>query len=391
MGSVKKVPQIMQMEALECGAACLAMILAYYGRWEPLEKVRERCGVSRDGSKASNILKAARSYGLAAEGAAGDAAALREAGSFPCIVFWNFNHFVVLDGFKGNYAYLNDPARGEVKVPMEEFEESFTGVVLFFERADDFEEGGKKPSTLRYAMERLHGLGAAIAFVMLTAAITSLAGIANTSMGQVFMDRISNYKNQKELMRPQLLALNPDTVLNDSFQPQAMDFISTSGFLHIYDEGREADNHIEDFVPDFLWLLQEQAATSRDEYAIKAYSMNGTTYPTIQTALQQTIYSVMGGGMSGFIDKAGNITDNISTFSFWRFLPSPSNSIISFATIDFSMAGLYFDVIGEWKNKSGSEKATWTRNLWNALVKTGGVEKLSAEDKANLEKTSRRC
>ena len=192
---VEKVPQIMQMEALECGAACLAMILAYYGRWEPLEKVREMCGVSRDGSKASNILKAARSYGLAASGAAGDMEALRESGSFPCIIFWNFNHFVVLDGFKGKYAYLNDPARGEVKVTMEEFEESFTGVVLLFEKTEAFEEGGSKPSTLRYARERLSGMGAAIAFVMLTAAITSLAGIVNTSMSQVFMDRILSGDN----------------------------------------------------------------------------------------------------------------------------------------------------------------------------------------------------
>ena len=192
---VTKVPQVMQMEALECGAACLAMILAYYGRWEPLEKVRERCGVSRDGSKASNILKAARSYGLAAQGAAGDAVALRETGCFPCIIFWNFNHFVVLDGFKGDYAYLNDPARGEVRVNMEEFEESFTGVVLIFEKTDAFVESGKKPSTLRYAKERLAGMEVAIAFVMLSAAIASLVGIANTSLSRVFMDRILTGEN----------------------------------------------------------------------------------------------------------------------------------------------------------------------------------------------------
>ena len=196
---VAKVPQVMQMEALECGAACLSMILAYYGRWEPLEKVREQCGVSRDGSKASNILKAARSYGLDAQAASGDTQALREAECFPCIIFWNFNHFVVLDGFKGKHAYLNDPGRGEVKVPIEEFEESFTGVVLLFEKTDAFEEGGKKPSTLRYAKERLKGLGPAIVFVMLTAALASLAGIANTSMSQVFMDRILTGENPEWL------------------------------------------------------------------------------------------------------------------------------------------------------------------------------------------------
>ena len=188
MGKVARVPQVMQMEALECGAACLTMILAYYGKWVPLERVRADCGVSRDGSKASNILKAARSYGLAAKGMTYSSSALRSKGSFPCILFWNFNHFVVLDGFKGKKAIINDPGRG--KVPLEQFEESFTGIVLVFEKTDAFEEGGSKPDTLKYARKRLEGLGPAIAFVMLTAAITSVVGILNTSLGQVFMDRI---------------------------------------------------------------------------------------------------------------------------------------------------------------------------------------------------------
>ena len=189
-GGIPKVPQVMQMEALECGAACLAMILAYYGRWVPLERVRADCGVSRDGSKASNILKAARSYGLTAKGMSYSTSALRRKGSFPCIVFWNFNHFVVLRGFKGKNAFINDPARGEVKVPLDQFEDAFTGIVLQFEKTDDFEPGGSKPDTKRYALKRLKGLGPAIAFVMLTAAITSAVGVLNTSLGQVYMDRI---------------------------------------------------------------------------------------------------------------------------------------------------------------------------------------------------------
>ncbi len=178
------------MEALECGAACLTMILAYYGRWVPLEKVRTDCGVSRDGSKASNLLKAARSYGLAAKGMTFSSNALRKKGSFPCIIFWNFNHFVVLAGFKGNKAIINDPARGQIKVPMKEFDESFTGVALVFEKTDAFKEGGKKPDTIAYARRRLDGLGTAVGFVMLTAAITSFVAIINTSLGKVFMDRI---------------------------------------------------------------------------------------------------------------------------------------------------------------------------------------------------------
>ena len=190
-----KVPQVMQMEALECGAACLTMVLAYHGRWVPLEQVRADCGVSRDGSKASNVLKAARSYGLAAKGMTYSANALRQKGTFPCILFWNFNHFVVLVGFKGKYAYINDPARGEVRVPMDEFEKSFTGVVLVFEKTDAFEEGGSKPDTIGYAKKRLEGLGSAVTFVMITAAITSIVGILNTSLGQVFLDRILSGDN----------------------------------------------------------------------------------------------------------------------------------------------------------------------------------------------------
>ena len=200
MGRIPKVPQVMQMEALECGAACLTMILAYYGKWVPLERVRADCGVSRDGSKASNVLKAARSYGLAAKGMTYSTEALRRKGTFPCILFWNFNHFVVLRGFKGKYALINDPARGQVKVPLEQFEDSFTGIVLVFERTDAFEEGGSKPDTLQFARNRLEGLGSAIAFVMLTAAVTSVVGILNTSLGQVFMDRILTGDNPDWLL-----------------------------------------------------------------------------------------------------------------------------------------------------------------------------------------------
>ena len=191
----------MQMEALECGAACLTMILAYYGRWVPLEKVRADCGVSRDGSKASNVLKAARTYGLAAKGMTYSTEALRNKGTFPCIIFWNFNHFVVLDGFKGKYAYLNDPARGQVRVEIDEFDKSFTGIVLKFEKTDAFEEGGQKPDTISFAIKRLKGLGPAIAFVMLTAAIASIASIVNTSLGQVFVDRILS-GNNPEWLKP---------------------------------------------------------------------------------------------------------------------------------------------------------------------------------------------
>ena len=200
MGRVAKVPQVMQMEALECGAACLTMVLAYYRKWVPLEQVRVDCGVSRDGSKASNVLKAARSYGLAAKGMTMSSNALRKRTDYPCILFWNFNHFVVLDGFRGNNAIINDPARGQIKVPLNEFEESFTGIVLVFEKTDAFEEGGTKPDTIKFARKRLEGLGFAIAFIMITAAILSLTSIVNTSLGQVFLDRILTGDNPDWLL-----------------------------------------------------------------------------------------------------------------------------------------------------------------------------------------------
>ena len=127
---VAKVPVVMQLEALECGAASLAMVMAYYGKWTPLEQVRSDCGVSRDGSKAKNIYLAAEAYGFDVKAYRKSPESLRQNGQFPCIIHWNMNHFVVLDGFKGKWVYLNDPARGAVKVSWDEFDRSFTGIVL---------------------------------------------------------------------------------------------------------------------------------------------------------------------------------------------------------------------------------------------------------------------
>ena len=144
VGKRVHVPIVMQMEALECGAACLDMILAYYGKWIPLEKVRYDCGVSRDGSNAKNILCAARNYGLEASGYRFEPETLVKSGSFPCIIHWEFNHFVVLCGFQGGYAYINDPGRGILKMPMSEFDEGFTGIVLCFEPGDNFVQSGSR-------------------------------------------------------------------------------------------------------------------------------------------------------------------------------------------------------------------------------------------------------
>lgn len=195
-----KVPVIMQMEALECGAASLNMILAYYDKWLPLEQVRTDCGVSRDGSNAKNILKAARSYGLEAKGYRYEPDKLREQGTFPCIIHWNFNHFVVLNGFKGNKAVLNDPAKGNYTVSMEVFDESFTGICLMFEPGEGFEPGGRPRSVLSFAKKRMTGTGAALFFVVLTTVISSLTGVINPVFSRIFLDRLLTGKNPEWFM-----------------------------------------------------------------------------------------------------------------------------------------------------------------------------------------------
>ena len=196
---VAKVPVIMQLEALECGAAALAMILAYYDKWIPLEQVRLDCGVSRDGSKAKNIYLAAKQYGFDIDAYTMSPEDLRDEGTFPCIIHWNMNHFVVLDGFKGNHVYINDPARGSIKISWEEFDRSFTGVVLIPVPSDEFEPSGKRKSTVEFARKRLIGAGAAVVFVMLTTAISYLFGIINSATSRIFISRLLSGQNPKWL------------------------------------------------------------------------------------------------------------------------------------------------------------------------------------------------
>lgn len=197
---VAKVPVIMQLEALECGAASLAMVMAYYGKWIPLEQVRTDCGVSRDGSNAKNVYLAAQSYGFQVEAFRRSPEVLREKGVFPCIIHWDFNHFVVLNGFQGKTACINDPARGFVKVTEEEFEKSFTGVVIVPTPEPGFKPEGKRRSTVAFARKRLIGAGAAVAFVMLTTMISCMFGIVNPIMSQILMDRLLSGSNRDWLM-----------------------------------------------------------------------------------------------------------------------------------------------------------------------------------------------
>ncbi len=191
-----RVPVIMQMEALECGAASLAMVLAYYKKWIPLEQVREDCGVSRDGSNAANILKAARKYGLESRAWSYRAETLEDKVAFPAVIHWNFNHFVVLCGFSGKYAIINDPARGTVRVTKEEFKRSYTGICMGFKPGKNFVREGKKASIFSFLHRRLRGAKMQLLFVMLTAVLISFVGMVTPVYERIFADRLLVGKNR---------------------------------------------------------------------------------------------------------------------------------------------------------------------------------------------------
>jgi ABC-type bacteriocin/lantibiotic exporter with double-glycine peptidase domain len=199
MARTIKVPIVMQMEALECGAASLCMILAYYGKWLPLEQVRSDCGVSRDGASAKNIVKAARMYGLNAAGYRMEPPALRNI-VLPAIIHWNFNHFVVLNGFRKDKAVINDPARGTVNVPLDEFDKAFTGVILQFEKSESFKPEGSPKSVLAFLKKRLKGSLTPFIFVVLTGFLTAAAGMVTPLFSRLFLDHILSGKNPEWLI-----------------------------------------------------------------------------------------------------------------------------------------------------------------------------------------------
>lgn len=188
---VKRVrtPTRLQMEATECGAASLAIVLEHYGTFVPLSKLREECGVSRDGSKASNVIKAARKYALDAKGYRKEPHQVSEL-PLPVIAHWNFNHFLVVEGFDEKRAYLNDPAAGPTSVPLDEFNQAFTGVVLSFKPTDAYKPTGRRPSMFRMLAHRLAGSRDGIAFIALAGLCLLVPGLVIPAFGMVFVDEV---------------------------------------------------------------------------------------------------------------------------------------------------------------------------------------------------------
>src|SRR5262245_21309111 len=180
---------VLQMETAECGAAALAIILAHYGRIVPLPTLRRDCGVSRDGSRVSNILKAAKAHGLTAKAFKREIGALKQT-PYPYVVHWKFSHFLVVEGYKKGQVYLNDPASGRRSVPFEEFDRCYTGVALTFEPGPEFRRGGERPSIARGVWKRLKRSLFPIAAATSTALLLVVPGLAMPALIAAFVDKV---------------------------------------------------------------------------------------------------------------------------------------------------------------------------------------------------------
>ncbi|MCB2356538.1 cysteine peptidase family C39 domain-containing protein [Clostridium estertheticum] len=193
--SYVKVPVVMQLENVECGAVCLTMILAHYGKWVPLDQVREECGVSRDGCNLNNMTLAARKYGLEVHNYSCGLNHIMTKAKSPCIIHWHFNHFVVLNGFTKKGAMVTDPAQGRVTIPIEEFSEGFTGVYMEFNKTSQFVADGKRQSIWMFIRNRLGNSIFTLSFILLTSVITCIIALIYPVLGRLFIDYILSKSN----------------------------------------------------------------------------------------------------------------------------------------------------------------------------------------------------
>jgi NHLM bacteriocin system ABC transporter peptidase/ATP-binding protein len=184
----KHTPTVIQMEAVECGAASLGIMLGHYGRYVPLEELRQRCGVSRDGSTAGSMLRAAKLFGFEAKGVQLDLADLPNL-PLPAVLFWKFNHFLVLEGY-GRKVQLNDPATGPRSVTWEEFDKSFTGIAVRMEPGPDFKPGGERRRVLAAFLARRPRLGSVLYLTILLGLVVAVAGLTMPVLTRVFVDNV---------------------------------------------------------------------------------------------------------------------------------------------------------------------------------------------------------
>jgi len=199
------------MEAVECGAAALGIILGFFGRIVPLAELRQKCGVSRDGSKASNVVKAARIYGLEAKGFSKSLDAVKKL-DCPFIVFWQFNHFLVVEGHDQRTVYLNDPALGHRKVTWDEFDKGFTGVVLEMKPGDDFQSGGSHPSVVGRLWQRMRGNLSTLVFIAVAGLLMVLPGLAIPVYARVYIDSVI-IDSRFDWFRPLIIVMTGTVVL----------------------------------------------------------------------------------------------------------------------------------------------------------------------------------
>ncbi len=185
-----KTPTVIQMEAVECGAASLCIVLGFFKRFVPLEELRIECGVSRDGSNALNVKKTAEKYGLKVTAMRADVDELIKQSTPPYLIFWRFDHFLIVEGFGNNLVYLNDPASGPRQISIEEFKSNYSGVAFSFEKTEQFEEGGSTPSIWPGIITRLQGSKAALTFLLVSGFGIMIAGVFYPAFNKVFFDTI---------------------------------------------------------------------------------------------------------------------------------------------------------------------------------------------------------
>jgi ATP-binding cassette subfamily C protein len=190
----RKTPTILQMEAVECGSASLGICLGYFGKFVPLEELRVVCGVSRDGSNAFNIIEGAKKYGLEANGYKVEIDEIKDM-PLPLIVFWNFNHFIIVEGFAKKFVYINDPASGPRKISYEEFDKGFTGVVITVEPTENFVKSGKPESVLSLLKEKLSTTKSALMFIAIISLFLVVPELAIPGITQIFFDKIVINRN----------------------------------------------------------------------------------------------------------------------------------------------------------------------------------------------------